>query len=63
MPVHEYACGECGRRFERLHFAGDEDPAPACPACGAPETRRIARAEPLFSGGLVGTGDHRTKFA
>lgn len=32
MPIYEYACRECGRRFETLVRSGSE---PACPACGS----------------------------
>lgn len=30
MPLYEYECAVCGRRFERLQRAGA--PAPTCPA-------------------------------
>lgn len=40
MPVYEYRCDECGRRFERLAFsmAAAQRPAP-CPDCGAGAAR------------------------
>jgi putative FmdB family regulatory protein len=50
MPIFEYECAACGRRFERLS-SRDED-APACPQCGASEVRRrfsvfaVGRAQP-----------------
>ncbi len=34
MPIYEYRCRACGHAFEHLHRRLNE-PAPACPACGA----------------------------
>ncbi len=39
MPIYEFECEGCGERFEELMAAGAA--APACPACGAGETRRV----------------------
>jgi putative FmdB family regulatory protein len=39
MPIYEFECEACGERFEELMAAGAA--APACPSCGAGETRRI----------------------
>ncbi|MGE5281487.1 MAG: FmdB family zinc ribbon protein [Chloroflexota bacterium] len=39
MPVYEFECEECGRRFEEL--TGSEAPGVACPACGCERTRRL----------------------
>lgn len=41
MPIYEFACHDCGERFERLQVPSD--PRPACPACGrANVARRIS---------------------
>jgi putative FmdB family regulatory protein len=40
VPLYEYACRACGGRFEDLVSRWDS-PAPVCPACGAPEARRL----------------------
>ncbi len=40
MPIYEFECEQCGRRFEEL-LASSEDPAPACPSCGAARPRRL----------------------
>jgi len=37
MPIYEYACQNCGHRFEEL-IRGDEQPA--CPSCGASRLER-----------------------
>ncbi|MDD6181019.1 MAG: zinc ribbon domain-containing protein [Desulfovibrionaceae bacterium] len=38
MPIYEYQCEKCQQVFEELVY-GDE--TPACPACGAAETRKL----------------------
>lgn len=39
MPVYEFECEECGRRFEEL--APSDTLALACPGCGSSRTRRL----------------------
>lgn len=39
MPLYEYQCRACGKRFEELVSASG--PAPACPACQSPDVARI----------------------
>ena len=39
MPVYEFECEECGRRFEEL--TSSEMRSVACPDCGAERTRRL----------------------
>jgi putative FmdB family regulatory protein len=38
MPLYEFECGACARRFEELASAPSE---PVCPACGAPGPNRL----------------------
>ena len=39
MPLYDYICAACGRRFEVIH--GVNDPAPeACPLCGSGPIRK-----------------------
>jgi putative FmdB family regulatory protein len=38
MPIHDFQCPGCGRRFEELVKV---DETPPCPGCGRAETRRI----------------------
>jgi len=40
MPIYEYQCQACGKDFERLFFAGDDEGQIACPHCGAKKCRR-----------------------
>jgi len=37
MPLFEYSCRECGRRFEYLTREGQ---APSCPACASVELEK-----------------------
>jgi len=43
MPIYEFACGKCGHRFESLVRMGGEKGV-GCPACGAPEVRKLVSA-------------------
>jgi len=42
MPLYDYRCTECGRRFERLQ-PNAEAPHPKCPDCGK-ETEKLLTA-------------------
>lgn len=44
MPIHDYQCRACSKRFELLLLAGEK---PKCPGCGS------VRVERLFSGGAA----------
>jgi putative FmdB family regulatory protein len=52
VPIHDYRCARCGRRFQQFFrsFADVRDPA-ACPHCGAaavtrmPPRVRVVRSE------------------
>ena len=35
MPLYEYMCRECGRRFEVLQRVGADSTGVVCPGCGA----------------------------
>ena len=42
MPIYEFLCPACGKRFEELSGAGTEHAE--CPECGSPEARRVPSA-------------------
>jgi putative FmdB family regulatory protein len=39
MPIFEYACLECGARFEKLLVG--QQAVSSCPACGASDLERL----------------------
>ena len=44
MPLYEYRCEACGRRFEHwfpTFRAAEEGPTPTCPACGSSMVERL----------------------
>jgi len=56
MPIYEFICRKCGRRFECLVPMGRERDA-ACPDCGAADPRK------LLSSFGIGGGASRLKTA
>ena len=40
MPLYDFECQDCGRRFEDLVFEDDEE-NPVCPKCGSTNTLRL----------------------
>lgn len=49
MPLYEYECTKCKRRFERIErFSGPH--LKKCPQCGAPVERQIALPAIQFKG-------------
>jgi len=41
MPMYEYRCLECGRRFEQLRKMQDADRDLICPQCRSLEVERM----------------------
>lgn len=58
MPIYEYECGSCGHKLEAIQKMSDM-PLTDCPACSAPELRKLVSA-----GGfqLKGSGWYETDF-
>jgi len=56
MPLYEYACAECGHRFEILQRLGEGAEGLSCPKCDA------ARVEKQFST-FASNSDGKTDFA
>ncbi len=40
MPLFEYECKKCGKKFEKLIFSSDKNPI-KCPKCGSEETKKL----------------------
>ena len=66
MPLFEYACLECGNRFEELRSASAADSPSVCEECKSPRVKRLlsvfatprgrsadGEAAPSFSGGCA----------
>ena len=51
MPLYEYACAECGHRFEILQRLGDGSDGLDCPVCGA---ERLEKQCSTFASGSDG---------
>jgi putative FmdB family regulatory protein len=58
MPLYDFACSDCGHRFERLQKMSDPDPTD-CPSCGKAAVSRQLTA-PSFR--LAGSGWYETDF-
>lgn len=58
MPLYDFACSDCGHRFERLQKISDPDPTD-CPSCGKAAVSRQLTA-PSFR--LAGSGWYETDF-
>jgi putative FmdB family regulatory protein len=43
MPLYDYDCAACGRRFETIHGLFDDAPA-VCPLCGSGPVRKAIGA-------------------
>jgi putative FmdB family regulatory protein len=52
MPLYEYACDACGRRFERLVRTFREEVA--CPACGSASVEKLLSTFAMAGGGGPG---------
>jgi len=58
MPIYEYECQSCGKRFDQLQKMSDPDPTD-CPTCGAPQLKRALTAAAFR---LKGAGWYETDF-
>ena len=56
MPIYEYLCDQCGKKFEALRsFSSADDPID-CEACHSAQTHRTVSASFAHSGGRVVAG-------
>lgn len=61
MPTYEYACGKCGKTYERLQPMSAKSVG-RCPACGGKARRLISRGGGfLFKGSGFYITDYRSK--
>lgn len=61
MPVYEFKCGKCEKKFSvPRYYSGKEGDIPVCPHCGAKESRRIYNdVGVIFKGEGFYTTDNR----
>lgn len=51
MPVYEYLCSSCGKRFEKMVRFSEMNQQPECPICHSLETRKqISMVASQFGG-------------
>lgn len=51
MPIYEYECEKCGRRFELRRGTADSDSEIRCPKCGTEYPRRVLSVFAMSSSG------------
>ncbi len=57
MPLYEYTCRECGRRFEVLQRVGADGSGVVCPGCGAANvTKQFSTFASSFAAGASASG-------
>ncbi len=63
MPIYEYQCTECGKKFEARQSMGEDGSELGCPVCKAGNPKRLlssffspGSSMPDFSGGSCPTG-------
>jgi len=59
MPMYEYRCASCGKRFEQLRRMQDADRDLECPECRSHE---VERQLSTFSSGGCGSGTAGRRF-
>ena len=59
MPLYEYQCDACGRRFERIQRFSDP-PVEVCPACGAGPVQKLLSSPAIQ---FKGSGWYITDYA
>ena len=40
MPIYEFQCSRCGKEFEKLVFASENE-TPECPDCKSKDTKKL----------------------
>ena len=61
MPIYEYECKKCGKRYEHLLLSSDKTDDVRCPDCGASNSKRVLsvfaiNSSPSFGGGQTCCG-------
>jgi len=51
VPIYEYKCKKCDASFEKLVFAGDEQPV-ECPDCGNRQVAKLMSCASFMDAGV-----------
>jgi putative FmdB family regulatory protein len=51
MPIYEYQCLECGKRFEKLVRSRNSSLELECPKCGGRKVRKLLSAFGIHASG------------
>lgn len=51
MPIFEYCCEECGKKFEKLIYRDSEEAELVCPDCGKQHLHRELSTFAAHTGG------------
>ena len=62
MPIYEYACENCHKRFEKLQKISDK-PCKKCPGCGGPLRKLTSSPSIKFKGDGFYINDYAKKSA
>lgn len=62
MPLYEYECARCGKRFELIQKFSDP-PQAACATCGGPAQRQLSAPALQFKGSGWYVTDYARKSA
>jgi putative FmdB family regulatory protein len=60
MPIHEYRCEKCHKRFEKIQKISDK-PCKKCPSCGGPLTKLMSSPAIQFKGNGFYINDYAKK--
>jgi putative FmdB family regulatory protein len=58
MPIYEYECKDCKKRFDALRSMSEADTAIVCESCGSDRTARSISVFFAQSGGKVIAGNN-----
>jgi putative FmdB family regulatory protein len=59
LPVYEYQCQDCGKKFEVIATLAEKEAglSPACPSCGRKRARQVFSRFTLMTGSKSGSDD------
>ena len=60
MPIYEFACAPCGKKFEDLIIRKSDEAEVKCPAFGSPDVSRQMSRPAATRGGGAGDGGSRS---